>query len=181
MFWKLSPFGHIVCKYFLIFHIASFPLPCKSSKVWFDHFPLFLCFISIALGNWPSLPVEEPLGILSQELSPMKCTLWCHLSPIVLAHKVHGWLLTLPSDPSLPGKCRWLHWASFRQCAHKVASADSSVQILCSQALIGTAIVVHLHLLWGLWNHFRPSPASACAHPQSLQLLPWDPLQLWEH
>ena len=155
--------------------MASFPLPCKSSKVWFDHVPLLLCFMSVALGNWLSLPVEEPLGMPSQELSPMKCTLWCRLSPTVRACKVHGWFLALPSDPSLPGECRWLAWVSFRHCA------DASVQIPCSHALGITTIVMHLHLLWGLWNHFSASPASACAHPQRPQLLPRDPPQLWEH
>lgn len=99
----------------------------------------------------------------------MKCTLWCHLSPIVRAHKVHGWILTMPSDPALPGKWQviglgvplWAVCSQSREC--RFVSTDSL------QSGVGTTIVVCLHLLWGLWNHFSPSPASACAHPQRLQ------------
>lgn len=32
---------------------------------------------------------DEPLNIPPQELSTSKCALWCHLSLIVYAHKVH--------------------------------------------------------------------------------------------
>lgn len=41
------------------------------------------------VGRAGALPLgNEPLSIPPQELSIGKCALWCHLSPIVWAHKV---------------------------------------------------------------------------------------------
>ena len=42
------------------------------------------------VGGTQTLPLgDEPLSIPLQELSTGKCTLWCHLSLNVQAHKVH--------------------------------------------------------------------------------------------
>ena len=73
------------------------------------------------VGGTGALPLgEEPLSIPLQELSTRKCTLWCRLSLVLCAHKVHCcW------------HCPWPHlecwqsaWMSLRRCAHKAAGED---------------------------------------------------------
>lgn len=95
---------------------------------------------------------DEPLNIPPQELSTSKCALWCHLSLIVYAHKVH---------------CCW-------NCSRSHLNHGNSGSCLCSQSRqhrpIGTdprklgtrpAVVSHLDPPGSHEISLDPGPASA--------------------
>ena len=141
------PVGGRVCS--PVFGVEA---PRSGTKLWFE------------VGRSGVLPLgKEQLSIPMQELSP-GAALWCHLSPIVHAHKVHcGW--------HCPRPC----------LSHQNGDSWPDVpQTPCSQSHgHKSAKVQHPDLPWSppgpsveaLRISPDSSPASACLSPQSLLLL----------
>ena len=86
---------------------------------------------------------EERLSTPSQELSTLRCSLWCHLLPVLWAHKVHCcWHysliclnLTVQSVTLdiLQGLCSQSHWCVFAS-AHLLKSSTGTWCIHASGA-----------------------------------------------
>ena len=109
------------------------------------------------IGGIGALPLrEEPLSVPLPELSTVKCAPWCHLKPIVKAHKVYCWwhalgpTSTLGMQAVVPGVPQALCLQSHQR---KSTSADPL------KSGTTTAVVAHLDPPWELWKQRRPCPS----------------------
>lgn len=139
-----SPVGRWVCS-----PVVGVEAPRSVSEPWWELDRTGV----LALG-------EEPLSI---PLSPGKCALWCCLSPVVWAHRVHRFCC-----------CPWLHVSpgnsgSWPGCPSASVLAELLVQIRwCGtpRSGVSTAVVVRSRLPWGLWGQPPPQPC-LCARALS--------------
>ena len=133
--------------------VVGVEIPRSISKLWYEK------------GRTGVLPLgEKPLRNSSAEAAHWECTLWCCLSVIMWAHKVHCW------------NCPWPllnHWnaGNWPGLPSSTVLTKPLAQIYRLRSPVVRHLNCHGHTPGPAMRATDPSPTCIYACPQSLQLL----------